>query len=172
MDFSKFKTADWLLVGGGAAMLILGFVLPWSTVSAFGVSESGDGPFDYFLTGGIAWLLIVAVGVLALLRVLGKLPESQPWPLIFLAGAGLATLLMLLRVILGGRELVPGFDADRGIGMYGALIWSAVALAGAFMSFQASGGELSDLTDVDKIKGSFSGGDDKPPPPPPPAADA
>ncbi|NND75736.1 MAG: hypothetical protein HKN44_12090 [Ilumatobacter sp.] len=163
MDFSKFKTSDWLMVGGGAAMLILGFVLDWTTIDTVVGSAGGDGPFNYFFTGGIAWLLVVATGVLAFMRAGGKLPETQPWTLIFLGATGLATLLMLLRVILGAR-----FEfADRGIGMYGALIWSAVALAGAFMSFQASGGELSDLTDMSKIKGSFDKSDDTPPPPPP-----
>ncbi|MFN3255830.1 MAG: hypothetical protein ACE37B_09040 [Ilumatobacter sp.] len=169
MDFSKFKTSDWLMVGGGVAMLILGFLLPWSTVSAFGASSSGDSPFNYFFTGGIAWLLVVAVGVLALLKAIGKLPETQPWGLIFLGGAGLATLLMLLRVILGGRDLGFGVEADRGIGMYGGLVWAAVALAGAFMNFQAGGGQLSDLTDMDKLKDAFDGDDSTPPPPPPPA---
>jgi len=153
-------------------MLVLGFVLPWSTVSAFGVSDSGDGPFDYFITGGIAWLLIVAVGILALLRAAGKLPTTQPWTMIFLAAAALATLLMLLRLILGGRELVAGFEADRGIGMYGAFVWSAVSLAGAFMGFQAGGGELSDLTNMGKLKEGFSSDDAPPPPPPPPAPEA
>lgn len=182
MDFSKIKTPDWLMIGGGAAMLILGFVLPWSSVSAFGASSTGDGPFDYFLTGGIAWLLIVAVGILALLRALEKMSDSQPWPLIFLVAAALATLLMLIQLILGGREVLPGFDADRGIGMYGAFVWSAVALAGAYLNFKAAGGELSHLTDMDKLKSSFSGNDsggeglDEPPappaPPPPPAPEA
>lgn len=166
MDFSKFKTPDWLMIGGGAAMLILGFVLNWTTVDTGFGSASGDGPFNYFFTGGIAWLLVVAVGGLAFANGAGKLPASQPWPLIFLAGTGLATLLMLLRIILGAR-----FDfADRGIGMYGAFIWAAIAFAGAFLNFQASGGDLKDLTDVDKLKSSFNqgGNDDAPPPPPPP----
>ena len=183
MDFSNFKVSDWLMAGGGLAMLILGFVLPWSSVSFGGVSDSGDGPFDYFLTGGIAWILVVAVGILALLRALGKLPETQPWPLIFLAAAGVAVLLMIIQVILGGRELVAGFDADRGIGMYLALVWAIIVEVGAFMAFQEAGGDIKDLTSIDKIKGSFSGGDaggavdgasggdDAPPPPPPPPAD-
>jgi len=76
--------------------------------------------------------------------------------------------LMLLRLILGAR-----FDfADRGIGMYGALVWAAIAAAGAYMSFKEAGGELGHLTDMDKMKSSFSSGDsgndgDTPPPPPP-----
>ena len=172
MDISKFKTSDWLMVGGGAAMLVFGFLLDWTSVDTGFGSASGDGPFDYFFTGGIAWLLVVAVGVLALLRVLGKLPESQPWSLIFVGATALATLLLVLRIILGAR-----FDcADRGIGMFGALIWSVIAAVGAVQNFQASGGDLNDLKDIDKIKRSFnSGGDattsgDTMPPPPPPSS--
>jgi hypothetical protein len=171
VDFSKLKTSDWLMIGGGAAMLILGFALDWTSVDTGFGSASGDGPFDYFFTGGIAWILVVAVGGLAFAHATGKLPATQPWPLIFLAATALAVILMLLRLILGAR-----FDfADRGIGMYGAFIWAAVAAAGAFMNFQASGGDLKDLTDMDKLKKSFSNdagtGDtvteDAPPPPPP-----
>jgi hypothetical protein len=171
VDFSKYKLHDWLMIGGGAAMLILGMALDWTSVSVAGFSSSGDGPFDYFFTGGIAWLLVVAVGVLAFLRPMGKLPETQPWPLIFLAASGLAAILMILRVLLGAR-----FDgADRGTGMYGAIIWTGLSLAGAFMNFTASGGNLNDLKDMDKLKSSFGGtkGDnDLPPPPPPPAPPA
>lgn len=172
MDFSKFKVHDWLMIGGGLAMLVLGMVLDWTSVSAGGFSASGDGPFNYFFTGGIAWILVVAVGVLALLNAMGKLPPTQPWPLIFVGATGLAVILMILRILLGAR-----FDgADRGIGMYGGFIWAAIALAGAVMNFTASGGNLNDLKDMDKIKGSFgagkSAGDDMPPPPPPPAPPA
>jgi hypothetical protein len=168
------EVSDWLMIGGGATMMILGFVLPWSTVSFGGISDSGDGPFDYFLTGGIAWILVVTVGVLALLRAMERLPETQPWPLLFLVAGGLATLLMLLRLLIGGRELIPGLDADRGIGMYLSFVWAAVTAVGAFMSFRESGGDIKDLTDMGKLKNSFSAradGEGAPPPPPPPSAD-
>jgi hypothetical protein len=170
VDFSKLKTPDWLMIGGGAAMLILGIGLDWTSVDTGFGRVSDDGPFDYFLTGGLAWLLVVAIGVLALLRALGKLPETQPSSLILLAMGVVATILMVLRVLLGAR-----FDfADRGIGMYGALIWALVATAGAYLAHTQSGGTLKDLTDVDKLKSSFGGtkdadpADDAPPPPPPP----
>ena len=165
MDFSKFKIHDWLMIAGGATMLILGFALSWTTIDTGFGDASGDGPFDYFLTGGIAWILVVAVGVLALLLVMDKLPESQPWPIIFLGMSSLATLLMIIQVIIGAR-----FDfADRGVGMYGALLWSVLSVAGAFLNFQAAGGSMSDLTDMNKLKSSFSSGagNDAPPPPPP-----
>jgi len=164
------------MVGGGIAMLILGFVLPWSKVGSF----TGDGPFDYFFTGGIAWILVVVIGALAFAKALGKLPEDKPWPLIFLIASAVAAILMILRIILGGRDLGFGLDADRGIGMYGALVWAIVGAAGAYMAFTEAGGELGHLTDMDKMKSSFSGGDaaitdggdDTPPPPPPPAPPA
>ena len=171
MDFSNFKTPDWLMIGGGAAMLILGFALDWTSVDTGFGSVTLDGPFNYFLTGGLAWLLVVAVAVLAALKATDKLPATQPWPLIFLGATGLAVILMLIQLLIGGRE-----GTDRGMGMIGAFIWSAVALAGAFMNFQASGGDIKDLTNVDKIKSSFpkggTKGDDMPPPPPPPAPPA
>lgn len=167
MDLSKLTTADRLMVGGGIAMFVLGFLLPWSSITIGPISDSGDNPFHYFFTGGIAWLLVVMVGVLALLKALGKLQGSQPWNLIFVLASGLATLLMVLRVLLGGRSISDSFvdvTVDRGIGMFGAVIWAAVALAGAVMAFQSAGGDLKDLTDIDKMKDSFGG--DTPPPPP------
>jgi hypothetical protein len=188
VDFSKFKIHDWLMIGGGAAMFLLGLVLDWTSYSTGIGSTSGDNAFNYFFTGGIAWLLVVSVGALALLRVLGKLPPTRPWPLIFLGAGGVAVLLMVLRIILGTR-----FDfADRGIGMYGALVWSAIVTAGAFILFTSSGGNVNDLKNFDKLKESFSAGSDDefsppsppspappaspasaaPPPPPPPAAPA
>lgn len=181
VDFSKFKVSDWLMIGGGVAMLILGFVLPWSKVGDF----TGDGPFDYFFTGGIAWIIVVVIGALAFAKGLGKLPEDKPWPLIFLIANGVAVILMLLRLILGGRDLGFGLDADRGLGMYGAFLWAILGAVGAYMSFTEAGGELGHLTDMDKMKSSFSGngdskgdssggdaGGDTPPPPPPPAPPA
>ncbi len=107
LDFSKFKVHDWLMIGGGAAMLLLGMLLDWTKIDFGGFSTSGDGPFDYFFTGGIAWILVVAVGVLALLNQLGKLPPTQPWPLIFLGATGVAAILMILRILLGAR-IRPG----------------------------------------------------------------
>jgi hypothetical protein len=169
VDFRTLKTSDWLMLGGGAAMLVLGFVLPWTSIDlgAFG-SDSGDGPFEYFFPGGVAWLLIVAVGALALLNVTGSLPPTQPWPLILLGLSGLGTLLMLLQLVMG-----PRFEqvAERGIGMWLSAVWAIVTTVGAAMSFQADGGRMKDLTDLDKLKSSFADRretDSAPPPPPPP----
>jgi hypothetical protein len=175
VDLSKFKTSDWLMVGAGAVMLILGMALDWATYEGYG----GNGPFDYFFTGGIAWLLVVAVGVIAFLLAAGIMKsEGVPWPLVLVLASGLAALLMLIRILLGGgSEGAGGFeiDLDRGAGMFVAFLAAIASLAGAVMSFKATGGDLNDLKDFNKIKGAFdksgsgtSGSATPPPPPPPP----
>jgi len=90
VDLSKFKTSDWLKVGGGVVMLVAGF-LSWYSYDVSFVSVSYTG-FDFFFTGIIPWLLLVAVGVLTFLAVAGifKLPSSIPAPLVFLAASALA----------------------------------------------------------------------------------
>jgi hypothetical protein len=165
---SKFKPGDWLLVAGGVAMLFFGLAIDWAEFEGV----TGNGPFDYFFTGGIAWLLVVAAGVIAvLLRVGAIVPGTTPWSLILVLATGLATLLMLLRLILGAGE-EAGFDLDRAAGMYIAFVAAAIAFAGAVMNYTRSGGRLSDLTDMDKLRGAFKGvgggGSTSTPPPPPP----
>jgi hypothetical protein len=167
---SKFKPGDWLLVVGGAAMLIFGLALDWAKVG----SVSGNNAFDYFFTGGIAWLLVVAAGVIAVLLAVEAIPAGPtPWSLILLLATGLATLLMLIRLIIGAGD-EAGFELDRGSGMYVAFIAAAIALAGAVMNFTSTGGRFSDLTDMDKMRDAFKGepgeavdqGSSPPPPPP------
>lgn len=165
MDLSKLRPGDWLLAAGGVAMLFFGLALNWAEVEGSGVNNA----FDYFFTGGIAWLLVVAAGTITVLLASGAiLAGTTPWSLVLLVMTGVAALLMLLRVVLGaGEEL--GFDLGRGPGMWVAFIASAVALAGAVMNFTRSGGKFSDLTDMDKMRGAFkSGGAGSAPPPPPP----
>ncbi len=168
MDFSKFKTPDWLLIGGGVVVFIGGLFLKWITVD-FGLgSVSAGNAFDFFFTGTVPWLLVIASAVVTVLVIAGVLAKDQaPWTMIVLAATALATLLLLIRVLFN-----PGIGdgGGRGMGMFLTFIGAAVALAGAFMNFQASGGNVKDLTDVNKLKASFAKGDagnDMPPPPPP-----
>ncbi len=178
MDFSKFKTPDWLIIGGGIGIFVFGF-FEWVTVSGFGFSSSGGNVFDFFWTGTIPWILVIASAVVTFLLAQGTLKQDQlPWPLILLAATGLASLLLLLRIVfnpIDGKDLIEsaGGDVGRGIGMILSVLAGLVATAGAYLNFQASGGNLKDFTDVDKLKSSFSkddgkGGDNEMPPPPPP----
>lgn len=174
MDFSKFKTPDWLIIGGGIGIFIFGF-FSWVKVSGFGFSSSGGNVFDFFWTGTIPWILLIASAVVTFLLVQGTLKRDQlPWPMVLLAATALAALLLLIRFIFNpieGKDVIEaaGGSVGRGIGMILSVIAGIVAVVGGFLNFQASGGNIKDLTDVDKIKSSFAkGGDDTPPPPPPP----
>ncbi len=188
MDLSKFKTSDWLKVGGGAVMFIAGFLTWWqpacpsgsgaecsAAIDSLGLDVNA---FDLTLTGLLPWLFIVAIAVLTVLGVLGtfKLPDSLPTPLIFLGVSVLSFLLVLIRLFSDPFDsgLGIGDQTERGVGLYLALLATAAVAAGCFIAFKESGGDLNDLKDVNKMKSQFGGtggssmGGGTPPPPPPP----
>jgi hypothetical protein len=175
MDLSKFKTSDWLKIGGAAGFLIFGF-LDWVKVSVSGFgSATGGNVFDFFFTGTVPWLLTMAVGVLTFLLAAQLIKaDNVPWTLIFLAAMALAALLIVIRLIIGPADDAAGVDVSRGIGLWLSTIAVLVAFAGAILGFRESGGEFSDLTDMNKLKGAFNTGgtatDAPPPPPAPPTA--
>ncbi len=180
MDLSKFKTSDWLKVGGALAFFIFGF-FSWISVDyggefgGFGVD--GGNVFNFFFTGIIPWILIIGTGVITALIVMGTLKKNLPWPLIMLAATALSTLLLLIRFIfnpLEGKDALDelgGVSIGRGIGLILCFISGLVVFAGAFLGFKESGGDLNDLTDVNKLKSQFNTGGGSagsvPPPPPP-----
>ncbi len=177
MDLSKFKTSDWLKVGGAVLMLVAYFLTWWKfdlDLGEFGSLGSVDlAGSEYFFTGTVPWLLLIAVGVITFLRAAGiwRLPSSVPEHLVVLAVAALSFLLVLIRFFSDGTAA----DLDRGIGLFLALIATIAVLVGAVLGFRESGGDFNDLKDMDKLKGQFGGrsdaaGSSAPPPPPPPAS--
>jgi len=152
MDFSKFKTPDWLVIGGGLVVLIAGF-LDWFKLSD---SDVGANAFDYTLTGLIPWILIVGAAVLTFLLAGGIIKAGgAPWTLIILGATALGALLIIIRVLIGADDVPDGLDVERAIGLWLSALGAIAAAAGAFLSFQASGGNVRDLTDRDKMKGAF-----------------
>ncbi len=183
VDFSKFKTSDWLKAGGGLVFFIAGFLSWWSvTVSGFtgfgGADVSYGGLGEYFGSVGIAWIIFTAIAALTVLAVLGifTLPSSIPAPIAFLGASALGFLLVLYRFFADGLPYSgdpgPGVDVSRGIGAYLGLIAAIVVVVGCVMGFQESGGNLNDLKDMNKMKAQFGGPGAPPPPtgmnPPPP----
>ncbi|MEZ5259445.1 MAG: hypothetical protein R2705_21960 [Ilumatobacteraceae bacterium] len=81
MDFSKFKTSDWMIVGGGAAFVISGFVLDWASIDTPIGSYSGGHAFDWFFTGGLALIIAIVAATLTVMRVMGTKPLSPELPL-------------------------------------------------------------------------------------------
>ena len=57
-------------------MLIFGIALDWASFGGITLNNA----FDYFLTGGIAWLLLVAAAIVAFLLAGGLAQSGQrPW---------------------------------------------------------------------------------------------
>jgi membrane protease YdiL (CAAX protease family) len=146
LDVSKFRVGDWVVVAAGATMLVLGLAVPWAGVTYRGVDLGGArNAFDYPWTGGLAWLLVVAAGVVTFLRA-ARLVDTGgvPWSRLVVLGTALAVVLLVVRIVLG-----PGDDsrADlaRGPGMVVALLAAIGALVGAVMDHRAEGAPTSDL---------------------------
>jgi hypothetical protein len=155
MDFSKLKTNDWLKVGGAAGMLIFGF-FNWAKYEFMGMSSSGNNVFSYPFRGLISWVLVIGVGVITLLGIQGKQVGKVKWPMVSVLATGIATILMLLLIVLGPDD--SGVDLTPTIGLYLAFISTVVSFAGSLMAFTSGGGNLKDLTDVNKLKDSFGQG--------------
>lgn len=151
MDFSKFKTSDWMIVGGGAAFVISGFVLDWASIDTPIGSYSGGHAFDWFFTGGLALIIAIVAATLTVMRLIGTKPLSAELPLGLVAITAVGLVLMLLRTLAG-----PGSGVGRGVGMLLSFVASAVVFAGAFLSFKETGGTINDLKDLDKLKAALA----------------
>lgn len=171
MDFSKFKTSDWMKIGGAAGFVVFGF-LGWVKVSVDGFGSDTGNVFDFFWTGTVPWILVVASGVVTLLLASGTMkPGNVAWTPVMLAGDALAAALVLVRVLfnpLEGKDVAEtlGVDISRSAGLYLSAIAVIVALLGALKGFTESGGKLADLKDPNKLKNMFGAGGDTLPPPP------
>lgn len=152
MDFSKLKTADWLKVGGAAGMLIFGF-FDWAKFEFMGISTSGNNVFNYPVRGLVSWVLVIGVGVVTILMAQGKKVGNVQWPIVSVLATAVATVLMLLLIVMGPDD--SGVDFKPAFGLWLSFISTIVALAGSVLSFQAGGGNLKDLTDVDKLRKGF-----------------
>jgi hypothetical protein len=158
MDFTKFRTADWLVIVGGAVVFVTGF-LDW-----FDAGPLSPNAFDFTFTGLIPWLLLTSAAVLAFLvasRVLGS--GAAPWELILLGLTTIGAVLLILRLVIGAdlsdvvNDLAgqPDRSLDRAGGLWLSAIGGCVATAGAVMMFQAVGGRLTDLPDLQKMRDAF-----------------
>jgi hypothetical protein len=156
MDFTRFKTADWLVVVGGAVVFVAGF-LDW-----FDAGPVSPNAFDFTFTGLVPWLLLTAAAALAFLAAAGVLPSATPWPLILLGLAALGAILILVRLVVGAdlSDVVdlagePDQSLDRAGALWLSAIGACVATAGSVMMFRNAGDRLSELPDLQKIRDSF-----------------
>jgi len=164
MNFSTFRTADWLKIGGALGFLTFGF-FDWVTVSGDDVSFATDPKvFDFFVTGTIPWILVLGTAIVTVLPRTGRLSSSKAnLPMLMLLANGVAAVLILIRLVvnpLDGKDMLEsiGVDVQRGLGMILSTASVLVATAGAFIGFTESGGRIDDLRDIDKLKGGFGRG--------------
>jgi hypothetical protein len=139
VDLNKLTTSDKVIGGSAIALLIFSF-LPWYGITAdigiASVSRNRTG-WDYFLFGIIPVLLAIAMLVIIVLQRFSsvELPDLPiSWAQAFLAAAGLATLLILIRVAL--TDEAGGIDLDRKFGIFLALLAAIGLVAGAYMKSQ------------------------------------
>lgn len=168
MDFSKFKVSTWLMTIGALVMLVAGLFIDWAKIEMFGLSDSAGNAFDW-VRGWIAWVLVLAVGGTALATATGRSVGRSNLPLLQTAASAIAAILMLLLIITGPDK--EGVDLDRAFGLWLSFLATIAVFAGSVMNLTESGGNVKDLTDINKLKDSFgssgeSGGSTPPPPPP------
>lgn len=141
------------MVIGGLGMLIFGLFFDWAKIEVLGISTSGGNAFDW-ARGWLSWILVIGTAVIAVLLTTGKLATVKlPWNIVMVLASGLATLFMVLLMITGPDK--EGFDYGRAFGLWLSFISTVVVFAGSLMNFTGAGGDLKDLTDFKKIKGSF-----------------
>ena len=180
MDLSKVSKGGQIFAGAGIVFLIASF-LPWYSLEYGGfsgvgaVSNSVNAWGDIgFLWGSLWALLLLGGAVVLILPAFGVKAPNVP-AVAFLVVAALATIFTLLKLLIGEDDAPElGITIDASFGLFLAIIAAAAATFGGFLLFKESGGDLSDLKDVNKMKSQFgasggtSTGGGTPPPPPPP----
>ncbi len=147
MDKLKaLKVNDWLVVAGGVLVLIFGLFrwFSWSIDNGGVRGEGKSNAFDYFVTGFVPWLLVVAAATVTVLLATQALNRGKlPWELILLAATALAFVLIVIRLIVSDDPNISGTDVDvdvsRGIGIWMCTLGALVALVGTFIGFRNTG---------------------------------
>lgn len=153
MDLSRFRLPEWLVVGGGAVVFILGF-FNW-----FDTGGVPSGALKFTITGIIPWLLISGTALLTFQIRAGILRANRwPWPVIFVFTTAIGALLILIRTIIGTDTGEFGFgaegaqDIDRQFTLWLTLAGALTAAIGAAMIFRMAGGTVADLPLIGKMR--------------------
>src|SRR4029453_4651630 len=188
MDLNKLSTAD-RVIGASAIVFLISTFLPWwgkDFGAEFGVSCCTDpqNGWDYFLTGLIPLLLVVAMVVVIVLDrfTTTQLPTAPlPWGQVHLIAGATVAVLVVLRLIIPSND-VPGpvdVDLDRMYGLFIAAIAAiGVGVGGFLKSKEAAdaehggggggGGFLKRKGPEDAYSGGPAAYPGPQPPPPPP----
>lgn len=152
------------VIAAGAVAFIVSF-FPWFGVDFGGLySASGNAWGTGFLSWFPVLLGLVAAGLVAARVFAGfRLPQLPAGPaFVILAAAGLAFVLVLLKLLIGYH------GTNRKVGLFLGVLALAAEAAFALLAFRTSGEAMPDFKQMGS--GSGSGGQGSPPPgygPPP-----
>ena len=143
---NKLKPTEYLIVAGGALMLIFGLLrwFSWDLKQGDVLIQQNQksNAFDYLFTGVVPWILVVGAAAVTVLLATGALnPGKVPWPLVILAATALGTVLVIIRLIIGpdvDTESGVSVDSSRGIGIWFSAVGAVLATVGAFLTYQAN----------------------------------
>lgn len=159
MDLSKLSTGDKVMGGSALALFIFSF-LPWFGIAGYG---GGGNAWDVgFFTGVLPTLIGLAlIGYVVVTKLLDgvEIPELPVHhAVVVLALAGLAAILIILRLIFGYSvgSSVYSIDLDRKYGLFLATLAAIGMAAGAFLKFKEDGSPMP-------TKGGGSSGGATPP---------
>ena len=154
MALNRLSRGEQILGGAGLLLFIVSFIKPWASVDE-GLTFIG---VNYNLWDGYGFLPKLGVLVAFLLAVLvvakaaGALDRANlpvPLGLVYLGGAAIVVLTMLLALLAGPEGDNAVFD--RGIFLWVGLLLTAALAAGAFLHF--SGGEATAGTTAGRTGG-------------------
>jgi hypothetical protein len=129
------------VMAGGAVVLVFSF-FHWFSYGLNIIGVPAEVSVNGWNSGFFSWLgvlLSVAAAVLVGLRVFAnvQLPQLQwGWNFIVLAAAGLAAVLIVLKLLVGYH------GGSRGLGLFVGLIGALVETGFAFLAFRVSGETL------------------------------
>ncbi len=186
-DLSRLRRGERIAAIGGIVLFVLLLFFDWYDVSASfaGIGRSaGVSAWDAFDFIDLYLLLtvIVAVGLAALTAMQRAPALPVTASVITTAVAGIATLLILFRILDTPGGDVPagsGIDISPTVWMFLALVATAGIAYGGYLSMREEGTTLGDVRAQasamgGQARGAFdqSGSSAAPPPPPPPPAPA
>ena len=163
MDLNKLSTGDRVIAISGIVFLLFSF-LPW-----YGKGSYSRNGWHYPLWGLLPILLVIGILVCMGLQRFSdvKLPELPlPWEQIYAFAAGVAGILLLLKLIIGdkysagatvlGQHYGVSITLDRSYGLFIAFLATIGLIAGGVMNMREAP--------------AAGGGDAATPPPPAPPA--
>ena len=151
MDLEKLGIGDFV-IGGATFVYFVSLFITWfskdfapgvggGTISRSGLDLGFWALLPFLLYGGIVVMIVLDKLVDTV-----TIPDAPlPWVQIYLIAAGVGTLLVLLKLLLGEDALPFGFDGglddslDRQLGLFVGLLASFGVVAGAALKLQEAG---------------------------------